>query len=136
MGDSHGSQTRISLLERLRQDPEDQAAWNEFVARYAPKILSWCRSRQLQEADAHDVTQTVLLQLATKMRRFVYDPSKSFRGWLRTLTQHAWSDFVADRQRNRASSAETIDTLCSMAAAKDFEACLEAAFDLELMELA
>jgi RNA polymerase sigma-70 factor (ECF subfamily) len=138
MDESAVSQTRSSLLERLRQNPEDQAAWNEFVARYGPKIHSWCRFRQLQEADAHDVTQTVLMQLATKMRRFVYDPSRSFRGWLRTLTHHAWSDFVADRQRTRAAAADTrsLDALLTLAAGQDLETHLEEAFDLELMELA
>ena len=46
-----------------------------------------------------DVTQRVLMQLAVKIRRFAYDPSRSFRAWLKTLTQHALSDFLDDRWR-------------------------------------
>ena len=40
------------------------------------------------------VTQIVLLKLATKLRDFAYDPSRSFRAWLKTVAQHAWLDFL------------------------------------------
>src|SRR5262249_57165343 len=87
--------TRTSLLLRLRQAPPDQQAWAEFVDRYGRQIHVWCRRWGLQEADAQDVTQTVLLQLASKLQTFSYDPSQRFRGWLKTLTHHAWSDFLS-----------------------------------------
>ena len=138
MSDASDSRTRVSLLDRICQNPGDQVAWNEFVSRYSPKIDRWCRRWGLQEADAQDVTQMVLLQLATKMRRFAYDPTRSFRAWLKTLTQHAWSDFVADRQRavTAKGDSQMMEALGTLEARKDLETCLEEAFDLELMELA
>jgi RNA polymerase sigma-70 factor (ECF subfamily) len=138
MSDAPDSRTRVSLLVRVCQNPGDQAAWNEFVSRYSPKIYGWCRRWQLQEADAQDVTQIVLLQLATKMRRFAYDPTRSFRAWLKTLTQHAWSDFVAERQRAGTATGDSqmMQALGTLEARQDLEKCLEEAFDLELMELA
>ena len=36
----------------------------------------------------------MLQKLAGRMRNFVYDPSKSFRGYLRTLTENAWAALV------------------------------------------
>ena len=60
--------TRTSLLLRLRQAPPDQDAWAEFVDRYGRQIHAWCRRWGLQEADAQDVTQTVLLRLASKLQ--------------------------------------------------------------------
>ena len=36
------SQTSVSLLERLRQDPTNEQAWGEFVDRYRGKITA-CR---------------------------------------------------------------------------------------------
>src|SRR5262249_56687691 len=96
------SQPRVSLLLRLRQQPDDAGTWREFVDRYAPRVYAWCRHWRLQDADAKDVTQEVLLKLAEKMRTFTYDPSRSFRAWLKTLTRHAWSDFVNNRQRRLA----------------------------------
>jgi RNA polymerase sigma-70 factor (ECF subfamily) len=104
-GDSAGPSTSATLLNRVRS-PRDQEAWNEFVERYGRRIYGWCRKWGLQEADAEDVTQDVLLRLASKMRGFAYDPSRSFRGWLRTLTHHAWSDFLADRKRPGAGSGD------------------------------
>jgi RNA polymerase sigma factor (sigma-70 family) len=105
--DDHASRTSVTLLGRLRQESEDQAAWNEFVARYEPKIIEWCRGWQLQESDARDVTQDVLLKLQRLLAKFAYDPAKSFRGWLRTLTHHAWRDLVDERRRAGAGSGDT-----------------------------
>ncbi len=79
MPQDHPSQTSVTLLGRLRQDPYYQAAWNDIVLRYRPKILQWCRRWRLQESDAQDVTQAVLLKLNGLMATFAYDPSRSFR---------------------------------------------------------
>jgi hypothetical protein len=72
MGNGAVSGTRLSLLSRLRKDPQDSSAWDEFVGRYGPRIEAWCRRWGLQEADVQDVTQTVLVRLATKLRGFVH----------------------------------------------------------------
>ena len=48
MTQDHPSTTDVTLLARLRHDPKDQAAWGDFVARYGPKILRWCRRWDLQ----------------------------------------------------------------------------------------
>jgi RNA polymerase sigma factor (sigma-70 family) len=130
------SGTRVTLLGRLQLDPTDAAAWREFVDHYGRKVYSWCRRWGLQEADAHDVTQDVLLRLAGKMRDFRYDPSRSFRAWLKTLTQHAWSDFVAARQRSVPVSADSgvAEQIQSVEAREDLARQLEAEFDLELFE--
>jgi len=136
MEQAPGSQTSPTLLGRLRQQPADQQAWEWFVARYGPTIFSWCRQQKLQEADAEEVTQTVLVLLAEKMRTFAYDPSKSFRGWLRTLTRHAWSDFLTARQRDGRGSgdSDTLATLHTVPAREELLGRLETQFDLEVLE--
>jgi RNA polymerase sigma factor (sigma-70 family) len=138
MDSASASKTSVTLLGRLRRDPTDQAAWNEFVERYGRMIYDWCRHWNLQDADAEDVTQTVLLRLAQKMSMFAYDPSRSFRGWLKTLTQHAWSDFVTDRKRgNQGSGDSQVEELLHSCAARDeLVTRLNAQFDLELFEAA
>src|SRR5436305_6703044 len=107
MGSEHDSGTRVTLLGRLRRDPTDAAAWGEFVEHYGGKIYGWCRKWNLQEADAQDVTQMVLLKLSQKMGEFVYDPSRSFRAWLKVITHHAWQDFVKERQRPGLGSGDS-----------------------------
>jgi hypothetical protein len=69
--------TRITLLAQLRQDPTDQAAWDVFVEQYGRHIYRWCRQWKLQDADAEDVTQEILVKLSQKLRAFAYDPSRS-----------------------------------------------------------
>src|SRR5438067_9189575 len=95
---SSSSQTSPTLLGRLGRCPTDQAAWNAFVDRYGPKIYAWCLHWRLQKADAEDVTQNVLLKLSHTLVGFTYDPSKSFRAWLKTITRHALSDFLDSRK--------------------------------------
>jgi RNA polymerase sigma factor (sigma-70 family) len=132
----HDSGTHVSLLGRLRRDPTNQAYWAEFVDHYGPKIYAWCRRWGLQEADAQDVTQNVLLKLADKMRTFSYDAGKSFRGWLRTLTHHAWSDYLESRARPGQGSGDSqvADMLNSVEARDELVRQLESEFDRELLE--
>lgn len=130
------SGTRITLLGRLRRDPTNQAAWGEFVDQYGPKIMGWCQKWQLQEADAQDVTQNVLLKMAEKLRDFTYDPQRSFRAWLKTVAQHACSDFMTGRQRPGLGSGDSqVGQLLSNAAARDdLLKHLEDEFDREVLE--
>jgi RNA polymerase sigma factor (sigma-70 family) len=136
MGRPHDSGTHVSLLGRLRRDPTNQAFWAEFVDHYGPKIYTWCRRWGLQEADAQDVTQNVLLKLADKMRTFIYDHSRSFRGWLRTLTHHAWSDYLESRARPGQGSGDSqvADMLNSVEARDELVRQLESEFDREVLE--
>jgi RNA polymerase sigma-70 factor (ECF subfamily) len=83
------TKTPSSLLERLRQ-PFDPEAWAQFVALYAPVIFSWGRRAGLQEADAADLVQEVLVTLLQVLPTFTYDRHKSFRRWLRTVTLNKW----------------------------------------------
>jgi RNA polymerase sigma-70 factor (ECF subfamily) len=99
MGSDCESQTGTTLRVLLR-DPADPQAWKAFVERYTPKVLAWCRQWHLQPADAQDVTQEVLYKLTQHLHRFPYDPAKGhFRGWLKTVARHAWSDLQNGRRR-------------------------------------
>jgi RNA polymerase sigma factor (sigma-70 family) len=136
MHNDSGPPTSATLLGRLRQSAADQDAWGKFVDRYSPKIYAWCRRWGLQEADAEDVTQSVLVKLVEKMRVFVYDPAQSFRGWLRTLTHYAWYDFVQGRQRpgTGAGDSRVVEVLQAVEARDDLVGRLEAEFDRELLD--
>ncbi len=126
-----------TLLARLRHDPSNEAAWDEFVEQYGRHIYRWCRAWQLQDADAEDVAQEILLKLARKLRDFAYNPESSFRGWLKTLAHHAWRDFVDGRGRAQATGDDHIWKLLeSVEARDDLIAKLEEAFDFELLEAA
>jgi RNA polymerase sigma-70 factor (ECF subfamily) len=129
--------TRVTFLARLGQNPTDQAAWDAFVERYGRHIYRWCRQWQLQDADALDLTQDILAKLAQKLRDFHYDPSRSFRGWLKTVAHHAWRNFL-DRRRGRAAAGDSQvqELMQTLEAREDLVQKLEEAFDYELLDAA
>jgi RNA polymerase sigma-70 factor (ECF subfamily) len=133
-----GEATSTTLLGRLRSNPSDQAAWGEFVRRYGPLIYRWCRHWHLQEADAQDVTQAVLVKLAGKMRTFTYDPARSFRAYLKTLARYAWCDFLQDSRRPGAGAggSDVLQLLETVAAGDDLVRRLNEQFDQEVLALA
>ena len=97
--------TSPTLLGKLRQGPCEED-WQAFVDRYAPTVFSWAWQSGLQESDAADVTQEVLLKLLHQMQTFEYAQSKgSFRGWLKTITVNAARDLGRKIQRRPAGSA-------------------------------
>jgi RNA polymerase sigma factor (sigma-70 family) len=138
MGDEAQMDTRVSLLIRLRQEPADQRAWDEFAQRYGRLIGAWCQQWGLQPADADDVSQNVLLKLAHHLRIFVYDPGRRFRGFLRTVAHNACMDYLDTIRRSVTASGDSgvHVVLESIQARDDLATRLEAAFDLERLEMA
>jgi RNA polymerase sigma factor (sigma-70 family) len=127
------SQTSLSLMEMLREDPRNAVAWDRFVRRYHPRIYGWCRAWGLQAADADDVAQDVLAKLTEKMGGFRYDQSRCFRAWLKTITQRVLSDLMASRRRAVGSQARLLETVEARA---DLERQIEEIFNRELLDLA
>ena len=68
MSPSRLNVTRASLLSRLK-DGTDQNAWWEFDRAYRDLILSYACRQGLQPADAEDVRQLVMMNLARSMPR-------------------------------------------------------------------
>jgi RNA polymerase sigma-70 factor (ECF subfamily) len=137
MGDAGWSATSPTLLARLRQVPGDPVAWTAFVDRYGGKIYSWCRRWGLQEADARDVTQNVMLELTRQMRKFEYDARGSFRGWLKTVAYRAWWDYLSSRRRLPSDGQDSVlKELVDTAASNDLIRRLEEESEREILELA
>lgn len=139
MGDDSSGKTSVTLLERLRRDACDQQAWERFVDKYGSMIYFWCRRWGLQEADADEVTQDVLIRLTKHLRKFEYRPAKGqFRGWLHQVAKRVWHDFVEHRKRpDRGSgSSAALEELESIPAREDFAQVLEKVYDLEFFDMA
>jgi RNA polymerase sigma-70 factor (ECF subfamily) len=82
MGKAQDEPTSASLLAKI-QDAQDTAAWQRFFGTYRPLIEGWCRACGLPNADRDEVAAMVLLKVAQRMKQgYVYDPGRSFRGWL------------------------------------------------------
>lgn len=99
--------TRPSLLLRLR-DVDDGLAWGEFVALYAPLVYGYSRRAGLQDADAADLAQDVMLAVAQQMRDWSYDAAKgSFRGWLFTIARNRVRNWLSSQARKLDGSGDS-----------------------------
>jgi RNA polymerase sigma factor (sigma-70 family) len=99
--------TRASLLMRLR-DPEDEAAWREFVQLYVPLVYGYLRKQNVQDADAADLCQEVLQSVAGAVGRLEYDPRRGFfRNWLFTVVRRKLSDWRSSQQNRPRGSGDS-----------------------------
>ena len=88
--------TRQTLLERLR-DRYDDSSWQEFIDTYRGYIFVVIRRMNIDEADAEDLVQQVLIKMWEKLPDFAYDSKKRFRSFLATVTRNKVNDFIRSR---------------------------------------
>ena len=139
MSGEQNSATRQSLLLRVR-DLSDRGAWQDFIECYAPRVFAWCLRFKLQDADAADATQMVLMKLVEGLRSFEYDSQRGrFRGWLKTVTRHVAADVARGwRERGTGDSQflETLDSLEQPTAADALLEEIEVGYQRELLRRA
>lgn len=130
--------TRLSLFQRIGRVPGDPGVWGEFVALYAPAVLRWCRGHGLQESDAEDVCQDVLVRFWRHAEKFRYDPSRRFRAYLRRIVLSAVADWSESRRPDQLPQDDpAIERLLhSVPARHDLAARIEEAFDMERFAIA
>jgi len=101
-------ETRDTLLKRLR-NPADQQAWEDFVQLYQPLILRFAIRQGLQDADACDIAQRVLLTVGRAAENFkVGVENGSFRGWLSKVTTNAAINLLQREARHRGSGRSSV----------------------------
>jgi RNA polymerase sigma-70 factor (ECF subfamily) len=101
------------LLIRVR-DPADQAAWHEFVEIYRPIILRLARQKGMQEADADDVAQQVLMAVAKAVEQRGHDPKRAkFRTWLGRVAHNAILNALTRGKPDRGSGDSALLALLS-----------------------
>jgi len=122
--------TSVSLIERLRR-PGEEKAWRRLVELYTPLLDHWAQRMGLAEQDAADLVQEVFAVLVQKLPEFLYDPSKSFRGWLRTILVNRWRD--GQRRRALAPQARSPHDLEQLAQADPTEPFWEAEYRRQLV---
>ncbi|MHC4381004.1 MAG: RNA polymerase sigma factor [Planctomycetota bacterium] len=109
----HDLSTHVSLLSRVR-DPSDHAAWRQFDHRYRELILRYCRGRGLQQADAEDVRQMVMINLARHLKDFRYRPELGrFRGYLQRTVRNAIHRYFRSPRREIHGLEQGEDLACT-----------------------
>jgi len=104
-------ETRDSLLVQVR-DPHNAQAWEQFARIYRPVIFRLARRRGLQDADAHDLSQQVLMSVASAIGRWESNgESVRFRHWLRRATRNAIVNALSRSPRDRAVGGSSVQEL-------------------------
>ena len=98
--------TSESLLVRLGS-ANNSESWSRFVQLYTPLIFFWARKTGLQSQDAADIVQDVLTIVFQKIPDWKYDSSRSFRGWLRTITLNRHRQLHRRKQINTSDPANS-----------------------------
>ena len=94
--------TRQSLLSRLK-NWDDRESWQEFFDTYWKLIYGVAIRAGLTDAEAQDVVQETVIQVAKKIPEFKYDPAVgSFKQWLLHTTR--WR--IGDQIRRRLPTNE------------------------------
>lgn len=79
--------TSLTLLQRLK-DKQDEDAWAELSEVYEPLLTRWVRMHEIQDADADDLVQEVLVAINRHSVSFEHNGhAGAFRKWLR-VTLH------------------------------------------------
>ena len=123
--------TRSTLIAHV-QSPENQGAWTEFVTLYRPVIYRMARKRGMQDADAQDLSQTVLIRIARSIDRWKKtDPSIGFRHWLSRVAKNAILTALAKPSRDGAMGGTDIQDMLYQQ--PDVDPDVERAFALEYL---
>jgi len=89
--------TSLTLLERLRTQPDD-AAWRRLDDLYRPLIRHWLLRDPTLRDEAEDLVQEVLPVVIRELPHFQRDRAGAFRSWLRTITWNRLQAFWQSRQ--------------------------------------
>ena len=99
-------ETRDSLLIRVA-DARDQAAWEQFARIYRPVVYNVARMRGLQDADAQDVAQQVLVSVSKALPNWERrNESTRFRHWLCRMARNATINMLTRQPKDRAAGGD------------------------------
>jgi RNA polymerase sigma factor (sigma-70 family) len=100
--------TRDSLLLQVRS-PANREAWDEFTLIYRPVIYRLARHKGLQDADAQDLAQRVLMAVASAIGRWEKsNESVRFRHWLRRVARNAIVNALSRQPQDRAAGGTSV----------------------------
>ena len=97
-------ETSLSLLDQLGKE-SDEASWDRLCEVYSPLLHGWLRRYDVQDADADDLIQDVLMVVMRELQNFQHNQQTgAFRSWLRRILVNRLQNFW--RKRGHGDAAE------------------------------
>ncbi len=101
------SQTSITLLNRL-QTQNDPTTWDRLVSLYRPLLLMWLNKYDVQDSDAEDLVQDVLMTVSKDLATFDHNGRPgAFRAWLRSILVNRLRNFWRARGRRPQAKGDS-----------------------------
>jgi RNA polymerase sigma-70 factor (ECF subfamily) len=98
------SDTPRSLLEQLCDEPPGDG-WERLVALYGPLLRGWLLRYDVQDADAEDLIQDVLIVVHRELPSFRHNQQPgAFRSWLRRILVNRVRNLWRRRDRGDVAS--------------------------------
>ncbi|MFK7882948.1 MAG: RNA polymerase sigma factor [Phycisphaerales bacterium] len=95
----------------------DERAWEDLVHRYAKRVFALAQSRLRRPELAEEITQSVFVTLATKLRKDGYTELGRFEPWLFRVTMNRVRDEA--RRAKRQATPHAPDVIASMSPPAD-----------------
>ena len=102
------NETSLSLLNRLCKSPESES-WDRLVELYSPLIRTWLQKYDVQDSDANDLVQEVLLSVSQDIGKFEHaGRTGSFRAWVKAILVNRLRKFWRSRDRGPKASGQSV----------------------------
>lgn len=95
------TRTSATLVNQL-SDPDNvirEAAWKTVFEKYESRLTAWALKTKAKDDQVQELIHQTWVALWGGMDSFQYDPSKSFRAYLRTVITNQASKFLRQRRR-------------------------------------
>jgi RNA polymerase sigma-70 factor (ECF subfamily) len=92
-----------TLVERAASGDGD--AWAQLVRAYTPRLYALAKSRLRDHHEAEEITQSVLVTVATKLSQGAYDETGRFEPWLFRIAMNR----IRDEARRLSAHANPTD---------------------------
>ena len=103
--------TRMTLIQRIQQNHEDETSWEDFVESYKNYIYVIISNFNLKPDLNEDLLQNVLIRLWKDLPKFEYRPGQcKFRTWLSLVTRNIVKDYLKSKAGNNSKKEVQYET--------------------------
>ena len=101
-------ETSQTLLDELCRSPNGDS-WERLVDLYTPLLCGWLSRYNVQDSDADDLIQDVLMVVMKELPSFRHNRQQgAFRAWLRRIVINRLRNFWRSRGREPRGSGDSV----------------------------